>query len=173
MHTTSLFSCLVPLGAALGDGRKSQVRGTTNERRAVCSETRMSSTSEFVGLKFCWSPTRLYRRVERVGTTAEPPTIDGGESQVNCSEPLQLKPPPLQRRGVLAALPTLRIFLSDTGEGKKIALVGDRQDFSTDVLRLRVCRSFAAKHAPHSHVVLNTPPQSKGAVPHLPSPAGR
>src|SRR6266699_6763410 len=116
MHTTSLFSCLVPLGAALGDGRKSQVRGTTNERRAVCSETRMSSTEDVVGLKFCWSPTRLYRRVERVGTTAEPPTIDGGESQVNCSEPLQLN---------------------------------------------------------HSHVVLNTPPQSKGAVPHLPSPAGR
>src|SRR5437016_1879754 len=83
MHTTSLFSCLVPLGAALGDGRKSQVRGTTNERRAVCSETRMSSTEDVVALKFCWSPTRLYRRVERVGTIVEPPTIDGGESQKN------------------------------------------------------------------------------------------
>lgn len=86
---------------------------------------------------------------------------------------LILKPPRPKGAGVLVSRPTLRIFLSDTGEGRKIALVGDRQDFSTDVLQLRLCQSFGAIPGPHSHVVLNTLPQSKGAAPHLPSLAGR
>ena|SRR6266480_4947564 len=36
---------------------------------------------ELVGLKFSWSQTRLYRRVERVGTTGEPLRLEARESQ--------------------------------------------------------------------------------------------
>src|SRR6266699_6487675 len=43
---------------------------------------------ELVGLKFSWSPTRLYRRVERVGTTGEPLRLEARESQILFLNPL-------------------------------------------------------------------------------------
>ena len=68
-----------------GDGRKSQ-RGVSTDGRGGFWHSPRSCPEplELVGLKFSWSPTRLYRRVERVGTTGEPLRLEARESQ-SCS----------------------------------------------------------------------------------------
>jgi len=65
-----------------GDGRKSQ-RGVSTDGRGGfwLSPRSCPEPFELVGLKFSWSPTRLYRRVERVGTTVEPLRLEARESQ--------------------------------------------------------------------------------------------
>ncbi len=65
-----------------GDGRKSQ-RGVSTDGRGGFWHSPRSCPEplELVGLKFSWSPTRLYRRVERVGTTVEPLRLEARESQ--------------------------------------------------------------------------------------------
>src|SRR6266480_7389294 len=65
-----------------GDGRKSQ-RGVSTDGRGGFWHSPRSCPEplELVGLKFSWSPTRLYRRVERVGTTGEPLRLEARESQ--------------------------------------------------------------------------------------------
>jgi len=66
-----------------GDGRKSQ-RGVSTDGRGGFWHSPRSCPEplELVGLKFYWSQTRLYRRVERVGTTGEPLRLEARESQV-------------------------------------------------------------------------------------------
>src|SRR5437763_6726710 len=75
MHTISSLTWL-PRGAPSGAGRKPQARVSTNERRAVCSEARMSSTPEFVGFK-------------DLQVSDEAPSQDG-ESPNDCKNPLAL-----------------------------------------------------------------------------------
>ena len=72
-----------------GDGRKSQ-RGVSTDGRGGFWHSPRSCPEplELVGLKFSWSPTRLYRRVERVGTTVEPLRLEARESQILFLNPL-------------------------------------------------------------------------------------
>jgi len=72
-----------------GDGRKSQ-RGVSTDGRGGFWHSPRSCPEplELVGLKFYWSQTRLYRRVERVGTTVEPLRLEARESQILFLNPL-------------------------------------------------------------------------------------
>ena len=72
-----------------GDGRKSQ-RGVSTDGRGGFWHSPRSCPEplELVGLKFYWSQTRLYRRVERVGTTGEPLRLEARESQILFLNPL-------------------------------------------------------------------------------------